>query len=195
MRARRALVIRLRPERREKYLANHRAVWPQVQEAMRQAGHRNYSLFLRDDLLFCYFEHDPGVDIDRLRAAMRALRSARCRRLLPRCVRLRLGRRGGHALLLSVVRLPRIARLAARPVEIATHQPCPNDEGAERETPQHPLEHEGPGHARDARPPGARPHRADKRRRGKPTQKPGLGLLLAGGLAGGLVLLPDPHSA
>lgn len=73
MRARRALVIRLRPERREEYLAKHRAVWPQVQAAMQQAGHQNYSIFLRDDLLFCYFEHDAAVDIDKLRAAMRVL--------------------------------------------------------------------------------------------------------------------------
>lgn len=73
MRARRALVIRLRAERREEYLAQHRAVWPQVQQAMRQAGHHNYSIFLRDELLFCYFEHDATVDIDQQRAAMRGL--------------------------------------------------------------------------------------------------------------------------
>lgn len=73
MTARRALVIRLRPEGRDEYLAKHRAVWPQVQAAMQQAGHQNYSIFLRDDLLFCYFEHDDAVDIDDHRAAMRAL--------------------------------------------------------------------------------------------------------------------------
>ena len=70
---RRALVIRLRPERREEYVAQHRAVWPEVAAALKAAGHHNYSLFLRDDLLFCYFEHDPQTDIDAQRLAMRAL--------------------------------------------------------------------------------------------------------------------------
>lgn len=72
MMRRRALLIRLRPERRQEYIEKHREVWPEVVAALKAAGHHNYSVFLRDDLLFSYFEYDPDVDIDARRRAMRA---------------------------------------------------------------------------------------------------------------------------
>jgi L-rhamnose mutarotase len=56
-----AQTIRLRPERREEYLALHREVWPGVEAALRTANIRNYSIFLRGDTLFSYFEYH-GVD-------------------------------------------------------------------------------------------------------------------------------------
>ena len=41
------------------YREAHRAVWPELLEALRDAGWRNYSLFLRDDgLLIGYAEAD-----------------------------------------------------------------------------------------------------------------------------------------
>ena len=52
-----AQTIRLRPERREEYLVLHRAVWPGVEAALRAANVRNYSIFLRQDILFSYFEY------------------------------------------------------------------------------------------------------------------------------------------
>lgn len=52
-----AQTIRLRPERREEYLALHRQVWPEVETALRKAGIRNYSIFLRGDTLFAYLEY------------------------------------------------------------------------------------------------------------------------------------------
>jgi L-rhamnose mutarotase len=52
-----AQTIRLRPERREEYLALHREVWPGVEAALRKANVRNYSIFLRGDTLFSYFEY------------------------------------------------------------------------------------------------------------------------------------------
>lgn len=52
-----AQTIRLRPERREEYLALHREVWPGVEAALRQANVRNYSIFLSGDTLFGYFEY------------------------------------------------------------------------------------------------------------------------------------------
>jgi L-rhamnose mutarotase len=52
-----AQTIRLRPEKREEYLALHRSVWPGVEAALRVANIRNYSIFLRDDVLFAYFEY------------------------------------------------------------------------------------------------------------------------------------------
>ena len=37
------------PNRLDEYREAHRAVWPELLEALRDAGWRNYSLFLRDD--------------------------------------------------------------------------------------------------------------------------------------------------
>jgi L-rhamnose mutarotase len=52
-----AQTIRLRPERREEYLALHREVWPGVEAALHRAHIRNYTIFLRGDTLFSYFEY------------------------------------------------------------------------------------------------------------------------------------------
>lgn len=52
-----AQTIRLRPERREEYLALHSKVWPGVEAALRNANVRNYTIFLREDTLFSYFEY------------------------------------------------------------------------------------------------------------------------------------------
>lgn len=58
-----AQTIRLRPERRAEYLELHRSVWPGVEAALRAANIRNYTIFLRDDVLFSYFEHH-GADFE-----------------------------------------------------------------------------------------------------------------------------------
>lgn len=42
-------LLRVRPERREEYLERHREVWPEMLDALRQAGWRNYTLFMGDD--------------------------------------------------------------------------------------------------------------------------------------------------
>ena len=47
------------PSRLDEYREAHSAVWPELLEALRDAGWRNYSLFLRDDgLLIGYAEAD-----------------------------------------------------------------------------------------------------------------------------------------
>jgi L-rhamnose mutarotase len=47
------------PSHLDEYREVHRAVWPELLEALRDAGWRNYSLFLRDDgLLIGYAEAD-----------------------------------------------------------------------------------------------------------------------------------------
>lgn len=49
--------LRVRPDRLEEYKARHRAVWPEMLEALRATGWRNYGLFLEDDgLLIGYLE-------------------------------------------------------------------------------------------------------------------------------------------
>ncbi|MCO6009832.1 L-rhamnose mutarotase [Actinoallomurus purpureus] len=61
-------LLRVRQDRLEEYRERHRAVWPDMLTALRAAGWRDYSLFLRDDgLLVGYLETD---DFDAARAAM-----------------------------------------------------------------------------------------------------------------------------
>jgi L-rhamnose mutarotase len=53
------------------YVERHKAVWPEMQDALRATGWRNYSLFLRSDgLLIGYVEAD---DLAASQAAMEAL--------------------------------------------------------------------------------------------------------------------------
>ena len=50
-------VLQVIPEQLEEYKRRHRAVWPEMQEALRETGWGNYSLFLREDgLLVGYLE-------------------------------------------------------------------------------------------------------------------------------------------
>jgi L-rhamnose mutarotase len=58
-----AQTIRLRPERRREYLDLHAVVPPDVEAALLRAHVRNYSIFLREDVLFAYFEYH-GEDFD-----------------------------------------------------------------------------------------------------------------------------------
>jgi L-rhamnose mutarotase len=53
-----AAVVRLRPEREAEYRALHSAAWPGVVGALQRAHVRNYSIFVRDGLLFSYLEYD-----------------------------------------------------------------------------------------------------------------------------------------
>jgi L-rhamnose mutarotase len=49
--------LHVRPERLDEYRERHRAVWPEMLDALRRAGWSNYSLFLRHDgLLIGYLE-------------------------------------------------------------------------------------------------------------------------------------------
>ena len=52
-------LLKVKPERLQEYEARHKTVWPEMLEALRQTGWRNYSLFLRPDgLLVGYLETD-----------------------------------------------------------------------------------------------------------------------------------------
>jgi L-rhamnose mutarotase len=63
-------LLQVRPERLEEYRARHREVWPDMLAALREAGWRNYSLFLRDDgLLVGYVETDDFEAAQRAMAA------------------------------------------------------------------------------------------------------------------------------
>jgi len=50
-------LLKVKPEKIQEYKARHQVVWPEMLTALRRAGWRNYSLYLREDgLLFGYFE-------------------------------------------------------------------------------------------------------------------------------------------
>ena len=50
-------VLKVKPAKLEEYRQHHRQVWPEMLQALREAGWHNYSLFVREDgLLFGYFE-------------------------------------------------------------------------------------------------------------------------------------------
>jgi len=52
-------VLRVRPDRLDEYRDRHRSVWPEMLDALRETGWRNYSLFLADDgMLVGYLETD-----------------------------------------------------------------------------------------------------------------------------------------
>ena len=57
------MTIRLRPDKRDEYLALHSAVWPDVEAMLRAANVRNFSIFLHGDILFGYYEY-IGADHD-----------------------------------------------------------------------------------------------------------------------------------
>ena len=50
-------VIRLRPDKESVYRELHAAVWPEVLAQISASNIRNYSIFLRDGVLFSYFEY------------------------------------------------------------------------------------------------------------------------------------------
>lgn len=62
-------VIRLRREYEERYVILHRHVFPEVAERIRKSNIRNYSIFLRDGLLFSHLEY-IGEDFQSDMAAM-----------------------------------------------------------------------------------------------------------------------------
>jgi L-rhamnose mutarotase len=60
--------LRVRADRLDEYRERHRAVWPEMLAALREAGWANYSLFLREDgMLIGYCETE---DFEAARRAM-----------------------------------------------------------------------------------------------------------------------------
>jgi len=66
-----ATVIRLRPDKEQEYRRLHADVWPGVLDRMTRSNIHNYSIFLRDGVLFGYYEY-VGDDYDADMAAVRA---------------------------------------------------------------------------------------------------------------------------
>jgi L-rhamnose mutarotase len=70
MTQRSAFVLKVRPEKLDEYVAEHRQVWPEMLDAIRAAGIRNYTIFRSGNEMFGYFECDD------LEAAGRSLEAS-----------------------------------------------------------------------------------------------------------------------
>jgi L-rhamnose mutarotase len=58
MTQRSAFVLRVRPGKIDEYVAAHREVWPDMLQALKESGIRNYSIFRDGNQVFGYFESD-----------------------------------------------------------------------------------------------------------------------------------------
>lgn len=64
-----AQVIRVKPEMEEIYRSLHANCWPEVLAKIHECNIRNYSIFLRDGMLFAYFEYvgdDFSADMQKM---------------------------------------------------------------------------------------------------------------------------------
>jgi L-rhamnose mutarotase len=59
-----AWILEVRPGYEEEYVRRHQEIWPEMVEALRGAGIRNYSIFRHGLTLFGYFE---TYDIEKTR--------------------------------------------------------------------------------------------------------------------------------
>jgi len=50
-------IIKLKPERVEEYKKLHAEVWEGVTTAIAKSNIKNYSIYLKDEILFAYFEY------------------------------------------------------------------------------------------------------------------------------------------
>jgi L-rhamnose mutarotase len=64
-------LIGVRPERLSEYKRHHANVWPDILAMITACNIRNYSIYLKDGLLFAYFEY-VGSDYDADMAKMAA---------------------------------------------------------------------------------------------------------------------------
>lgn len=64
-----AWVLEVRPGYEVEYLKRHDEIWPDMLDALRQAGIRNYNIFRHGLTLFGYFETD---DLEATKASLRA---------------------------------------------------------------------------------------------------------------------------
>ena len=62
-----AWVLEVRPGYEEEYKRRHDEIWPEMTDALRAAGVRNYNIFRHGLTLFGYFETD---DLEKTKAAL-----------------------------------------------------------------------------------------------------------------------------
>jgi len=65
------IVINVDPEKISEYKELHTAVWPDVLKMITKCNIRNYSIYLKDNILFSYFEYigiDFSADMEKMAA-------------------------------------------------------------------------------------------------------------------------------
>ena len=65
-------IIKLRPSKIDEYKKLHAAVWPEVKEIIADCNIRNYSIYLKDEILFSYYEYmgdDYDMDMGKMAAS------------------------------------------------------------------------------------------------------------------------------
>jgi len=65
------MVIGVKPGKIEEYKKLHAAVWPDVLKMIKNCNIRNYSIYLKDNQLFSYFEYtgdDFKADMEKMAA-------------------------------------------------------------------------------------------------------------------------------
>jgi L-rhamnose mutarotase len=67
-------MLKVRQDKLDEYKHHHKQVWPEMLQALREAGWHNYSLFVRDDgLLFGYFETPDSLQTAQSAMAEKAI--------------------------------------------------------------------------------------------------------------------------
>ena len=62
--------FKVRPERQAEYQELHKQVWPEMLQALHNAGWHNYTLFMRaDGLIFGYFETEESFAVAQAKMA------------------------------------------------------------------------------------------------------------------------------
>jgi L-rhamnose mutarotase len=62
--------FKVRQDRLAEYKEQHKHVWPEMLDALRETGWHHYSLFMRTDgLIFGYFETDESLSVAQARMA------------------------------------------------------------------------------------------------------------------------------
>ena len=64
-------LLRIKRDKVAEYREHHAHVWPEVLRTIRDCNIRNYSIFLKDNLLFAYFEYlgeDFAADMAKMAA-------------------------------------------------------------------------------------------------------------------------------
>jgi L-rhamnose mutarotase len=67
-------IIKVKTDKIEEYRKYHAAVWPEVLKMIKKCNINNYSIFIKDDYLFAYFEY-TGKDFSADMAKMAADKS------------------------------------------------------------------------------------------------------------------------
>ena len=64
-------IIKLKPERIDEYKKLHAAVWSDVKAVIKDCNIQNYSIYIKDDMLFSYYEYvgtDYNIDMEKMAA-------------------------------------------------------------------------------------------------------------------------------